>query len=67
MPFKEVTSQGLTFIRLSPTSLKGGGGFYSPHGECAVRGGGGVHLGACVGTVFGGAASGCAGFDVVYE
>jgi hypothetical protein len=32
-----------------------------------VRGGGSVQLGACVGAVSGGAASGCAGFDVVHE
>jgi hypothetical protein len=32
-----------------------------------MRGGGGVQLGACVGAVRGGAASGCAGFDTVYE
>jgi hypothetical protein len=32
-----------------------------------MRGGGGVQLGACVGALCGGAASGCAGFDAVYE
>jgi hypothetical protein len=32
-----------------------------------VRGGVGVQLGACVGAVCGGAASGCAGFDAVHE
>jgi hypothetical protein len=32
-----------------------------------MRGDGGVHLGVCVGAVCGGAASGCAGFDAVYE
>jgi hypothetical protein len=32
-----------------------------------MRGDGGVHLGACEGTVCGGAAGGRAGFDAVYE
>jgi hypothetical protein len=32
-----------------------------------MQGGGGVHLGACVGAVCGGTASGRAGFDAVYE
>jgi hypothetical protein len=32
-----------------------------------MQGGGGVQLGACVGAVCGGAASGRAGFHVVYE
>jgi hypothetical protein len=32
-----------------------------------MRGGGGVQLRACVGAVCGGAASGRAGFDAVYE
>jgi hypothetical protein len=32
-----------------------------------MRGAGGVELGACVGAVRGGAASGCAGFNAVNE
>jgi hypothetical protein len=32
-----------------------------------MHGGGGVHVGACVGAVCVGAASGCAGFDAVDE
>jgi hypothetical protein len=32
-----------------------------------MRGGGGVQLGACVGAVCGGTASGCAGYDAVNE
>jgi hypothetical protein len=32
-----------------------------------MHGGGGVPLGACVGVVCGGAASGCAGLDAVYD
>jgi hypothetical protein len=35
--------------------------------DCAVRGGGNVQLGACVCVLCGVAASGCAGFDAVYE
>jgi hypothetical protein len=42
-------------------------GFYSPPGECAARGGAGVQLEGCVGAVCGGAASGCAGFEAVYQ
>jgi hypothetical protein len=42
-------------------------GVYSPPEEGAMRGGGCVQLRACVGAMCGGAASGCAGFDVVYE
>jgi hypothetical protein len=37
---------------INPTSPKVFGGVYSPPGECAMRGGGGVQLGACEGPVF---------------
>jgi hypothetical protein len=46
---------------------KGWWGFLLPPGECAVRGGGGVQLGECVGAMCGDAASGRAGIGVVYE
>ena len=36
-------------------------------GECAMRGDGGVQLGACEGAVCGGAARARAGFDAVYR
>jgi hypothetical protein len=42
-------------------------GFYSPPGECAMRGEGSVRSWACEGAVGGGAARGSAGIDAVYE
>jgi hypothetical protein len=55
--------------RESPKSnlAKGCPGVLLPPGECLMRGGGGVHVGACEGAVCGGAARGRAGFDAVDE
>jgi hypothetical protein len=64
---KETYKSGLDRYPPNPTSPKGVWGFVLPPGEDAMRGGGGVQLGACVGAVCGGAASGCAGFDALYE
>jgi hypothetical protein len=56
------------FDRYPPKSnlSKGWRGFLLPPRVCVVRGGCSVQLRVCVGAVFGGAASGCAGFDAVY-
>jgi hypothetical protein len=67
MLFRKLTSQGSTVNRRNPTSPKGVGGFLPPPGECALRSGGRVQLGACGGAECGGAACGRAGFDAVYE